>query len=254
MKVVFAVWFIGVEIYFNFQLLFSANMASIGLLGGFYWIVVAPAFVIYGIFSTILEKHKNTYKSFNNFSPFSVANMLMIVFLLLSLKYLHIKQESLLEQMKRLTASFSFRIGQEEEAYERNKCTSFRKAVLWRKYHFLNGRLIFLCQEIHGNAHFWCRYLSSIYTLYIGFITYSIYALFLVHSGSLFEKSFFALMIANSTAYLYLVIRQCSKVVRLNRALERENAHCLQYFKRVNFSVESLFKVIGSLSTVFFIH
>ncbi len=166
--------------------------------------------------------------------------MLMIVFLLLSLKYLHIKQESLLEQLRRLTASFSFRVDQEPAG---NSSSSFRRAVLWRKYHFLNGRLIFLCEEIHGHGRFWCRYLTSIYMLYIGFITYSVYALFLVQTAGLFEKSFFALMIGNSTAYLYLVIRQCSKLVRLNRALERENAHCLQYFKRAHFSVESLLKV-----------
>lgn len=55
-KVVFAVWFIGVEIYFNFQLLFSVNMAAITFLSGFFWILVAPAFVIYGIFS---KKQKN---------------------------------------------------------------------------------------------------------------------------------------------------------------------------------------------------
>lgn len=173
--------------------------------------------------------------------------MLMIVFLILSLKYLHIKQESLLEQMRQLTGSFSFKVTQETEGETAGKIikkanSSFRRMLLWRRYHFLNARLIFLCEEINGNGRFWCRYLTSIYMLYISFMTYSIYALFIVQTG-LFEKSFFFLMIGNSTAYLFLVIRQCSKVVRLNRALERENAHSLAYFKVDNFSVDSLLKV-----------
>lgn len=168
--------------------------------------------------------------------------MLMIVFLILSLQYLQIKQESLLEQMQRLTSSLGLIDEPAEGKTMPRPKSSFRRMILWRRYHLLNGRLIFLCEEISGSDRFWCRYLTTIYMLYISFITYSIYALLVVQTG-LFEKSFFLLMIGNSTAYLYLVIRQCSKVVRLNRALERENALCLQYFEKANFSLESLLKV-----------
>lgn len=161
--------------------------------------------------------------------------MLLIVYFILTLKYLHIKQEYLLEQMQRLTASFSWEVNVQKNVY-------FRKLVLWRRYHFLNGRLVELCHDIQGSNQFWCRYLTFIYMLYISFITYSIYALFLVQTG-LFEKSFFFLMIGNSSAYLILVCRQCSKVVKYNGQIERENAFCLQYFRLNKFSTENCLKV-----------
>lgn len=154
------------------------------------------------------------------------------MYFLLTLKYIHVKQRSFCEQMRQLMFTLMSRTFTQTCG---SKNFANRYLSNWRVYRSINIKIVRLCHEIEGYDHFWSRYLTFSYLLNIGFICYSIYALFIVKAG-LVQKSLFILMISCCTILLFVVIKHCADVGNYNSNIDRLNAYCQLYFGQTKFS------------------
>ncbi len=72
-------------------------------------------------------------------------------------------------------------------------------------------------EEVRGQNHFWSKYLTVYFAVYILEIAYLSYAFFFTQTESFLYKVFFAFLAIEFAALLLYITLECSQIVACNR-------------------------------------
>ncbi|KAH9390392.1 hypothetical protein TYRP_023096 [Tyrophagus putrescentiae] len=135
----------------------------------------------------------------------------LIYYFLLSLKYLEIKQQHLLERLK----------------------VTKKMPHTWASFMGVNGKLLAFFEELSAYNAFWSYYLSCCFISYTGMICYLSYGLLKTTPvGDLFLSSFFLFFLSEFVLILLVLCAVCSLLVRNNVAVYREILKFCYAFRR----------------------
>lgn len=135
-------------------------------------------------------------------------------FVLMSSRYLQIRQRALLVRLKALNALLVSRGSSKRRV---------SLAPIWRRYYELNRELIATCHHIKAYSRFWVTFLTLMFPYLIFVQCYLLY-LAVIAEGIAFELTYiYKLGIAELMPLFFMLIRQCAKVVVNNNRILLEN-------------------------------
>lgn len=172
-----------------------------------------------------------------------VAAFGISIFHTLTCHYVTIRQKHVFFNLKRITKQISKR-----------KRRNFNCLVA--KFYNYNGQLLSVNAALQEYNSFWTLFLSIAFPLAVLIFTYQLYGLLTANNRvPSSKKYFYALVVAEITAVLYLNIAKCAQVVKCNeRCLEVNRRFYLKLVQRFTNSKEStkmtqnLLKVILTVS------
>lgn len=144
----------------------------------------------------------------------------MLAFVILSSALLHLRQKSLLLGQAKVNAQMRQKGGHPYRA--------------WHQYGRISAHLATLCRDIGQISRFWSLPLSIIFLSHITLHDYILYGLFFIESVDFFEKLILLYVIINIEIAFFLLIDQCSKVVKHNRAIVFANRRFFMVFQKMD--------------------
>ncbi len=143
-----------------------------------------------------------------------LSNVFLILYFLLVVRYIRIKQKCLQKRILQLeTVASSLEDSEFQHSHQQ------KMSRLWRAFKSLNLNLTAIHEEIRGQNRLWSKYLSLYFAIYIMEICFFSYTIFFVSNSSskVFGKLIFATFGLEFMVLLLFITLECSKVVTSNK-------------------------------------
>lgn len=214
MKVItFGFEFVIVYTYCYYHVFFNNRIYRISLHSAWVWLFGYPLFFFY-------------------ISHICLGSMSFVV---MSSRYVQVRQRGLLVKMKALNAALVARASSKKvKRNSKNGVSSnYNLSEIWRCYYKLNRELIATCKHIKAYARFWSTFLTLMFPYLIFVQCYLLY-LAVIAEGIAFELTYiYKLGIAELMPLFFLLIGQCAKVVSNNNRLMVENRRFFLTFSQL---------------------
>lgn len=141
--------------------------------------------------------------------------MTFMIFVILTAKYLRLRQSSMLASFKQLNIK-------NKTENLRNKSGIFLITSLWISFFSLNRAQVLQCSQISGYAQFWAPFLSVVFPYYVLNICYLAFLALLDESVPFHNRYIYAAVTCQMAPFFLILIQECAGAVRLNGAISRE--------------------------------
>lgn len=157
------------------------------------------------------------------------------LFVVLSCKFVQIRQQSLITQINILTKKVAIKNEQLKNkhlTYDNSEKRKFRRQMskvknnnsyFWLLYTQLNGDLLHLCAHIDMTSSFWSPVLTVCFATQILTQSYFVHILFFVPTLPVAVKYLGIFFVANLLMLFFGMIQFCARIATLNNRLEKEN-------------------------------
>ncbi len=162
--------------------------------------------------------------------------MTFMIFVILTAKYLRLRQASMLAAFRSLLNS-------------ENKKEKFSSTLLWVNFFALNRAQVEQCAQISGYARFWAPFLSMVFPYYICNICYLAFLAVLDESVPFHNRYIYAAITVQMAPFFLALIEQCAASVRLNGAISGQCRRAYVLFSRQIFFNESRKKIKSTRSS-----
>lgn len=136
------------------------------------------------------------------------------IFVILSSRYVAIQQRQILTKIKTIVGNKKFQLQELSHFF------------------YFNRKLLSINDTIKEYSRFWSPYLTIALPSLIVILTYEIFFLANDNGIPTFLKYFFFLSVFNLTLFLYLLIKECARVVKFNgKCLVENRKFFLKYIK-----------------------
>jgi len=151
---------------------------------------------------------------------FSLGNLFMLFYFLLTTRYLQIRQRFKSAQLAALNHKLT-----------QSRHRSSMMHLLLLQFNSLTSAITTnIYREIRVHNHFWAKYLTVYFVVYIMETCYMAYAFLFIHTRNGFIRWFFAYFAWQFAAILLLVTYECSVIVYCNCRMQRQQQRfCRQY-------------------------
>lgn len=163
--------------------------------------------------------------------------MTFMIFVILTAKYLRLRQASMLAAFRSLLNS-------------ENKKENFSITHIWINFFALNRAQVEQCAQMGGYARFWAPFLSMVFPYYICNICYLAFLAVLDESVPFHNRYIYAAITVQMAPFFLALIEQCAASVRLNGAISKECRRAYVLFsRRIFFSEEDGKKIKSTRSS-----
>lgn len=239
------VFFIG---FFHVHVFLINNVFEVTVIEIIFWLLIHPFYIFYLVYST-----------------FTIT-----IFIVLTCKFVQIRQQSMLNRLNKLTKQISVQNKQLTgvDGQMKNKSNRKRSKVdnyhLWLLYEQFNADLLNLCTHIEDTSAFWSAPLTVYISSQIVILCYVAYICLFIDTLPLAIKIMADCIFPNFILLFFAIIKVCARVSALNDRLERANGRfCSQIsifknsFKnnyRVLMKVCNLLYYFLVLILIFYVH
>lgn len=160
----------------------------------------------------------------------------MSFYFVMSTTYFRIRQKCKLVQLENFSKL--------DKKLANTKVKQTNTTIYW-KFCSLFQEILNLYKEVSVQNHFWSKYLTAYFIVYIIAIVYLTYCFFFVKTSlDGIKKSFFLLFANNFMVILIIITLECSRIVRLNLKLHQKCMQVsIQQLKLVSFNVREHIKI-----------
>ena len=131
-------------------------------------------------------------------------------------RFFQIRQSSLLKQLNVINDMLR-RLKNTKKNID-HKCK-----ILWQQNKAINCEIIKICKDILKYAQFWTPMMTVYFLCFYGIQCYLAYIVFFNEQVSFYMKSIFLYGFIEMNIALFLLIDQCARIVKINRAIEKAN-------------------------------
>lgn len=160
---------------------------------------------------------------------FPLSNVYIILYFLLVVRYVRIKQKVLEAKVAKLKTNV--------ESQNRPNKNSQVQLRFWKVFKGLTGEMAKLFDFVGGLNRYFSNILTVYFSVYIAEICYFTYALVFIRPDLLLDVVFLVTFIVEFSGMLNLVTLECSKVVggnvQMHRAMDRISVRMLKTFGKV---------------------
>ena len=139
-----------------------------------------------------------------------------IIFVIMSSKYIQIRQISVILKLQNVHKNLLLISKQSKHlsrAYNYN----------WFKYLHINAKVSFICRHLNEYSRFWAYFIAILFGHYILYQCYVLYIIFFDDSAPALAIMLYCGCIVEIDALLYLVINHCAQTVKNNNKIQKIN-------------------------------
>lgn len=155
----------------------------------------------------------------------------LMLYIVLASKYIQTRQETLLADYEKLNQELALlRIT--------SKSNKGQTLAHWYAYLRLQRTTVHICRTIRDYSHYCVFLLSALIPFYISVQCYLVYIV-IFQDIPLHQKQFFMIDVGEMNLCLFVLVRECAKVVSLNQAIEVQNRKFYTKFSQLGIIVVS---------------